>query len=264
MKRNQNLIHQSAGVLAMVGIFLLGTAHLSSAQDSETPAAEETPKVEEKPKPKWQRSMAAGITLTKGNSDTLLFTANAVGIRKWDKNELELGADGARGENNGTVNTETLSGYFQYNRLVSEKAYFMLRTEALHDTIADVELRLTVSPGVGYYLIKEEKRNLGIEVGPTFVYDKLGSGDNSYMALRVGERFETAISERARLWQTMEWLPQVNDMANFIVNFELGVEADLTEKLSLRVTLQDVYDNEPAPGRQENDIRLVSGIAYKF
>jgi len=264
MKPNQLTKTPVARLIPMVGALLITSAPLAISQDAAAPAEGEAPKVEEKPKPKWQRSMAAGVTLTKGNSDTLLFTANAVGIRKWDKNELELGADGARGENNGTINTETLTGYVQYNRLVSERAYFMLRTEALHDTIADVELRLTISPGAGYYLIKEEKRSLGFEVGPTFVYDKLGSGDNSYMALRVGERFETALSERARLWQTAEFLPQVNDMANFIVNFELGVEADITEKISLRVTLQDVYDNEPAPGRQENDIRLVSGIAYKF
>ncbi len=84
------------------------------------------------------------------------------------------------------------------------------------------------------------------------------------MALRLGEKYEMAISERARLWQSLDLLPQVDDLNNFIAKLELGVEADLTEKMSLRVTLQDVYDNEPAPGRQENDIRLVSGIAYKF
>lgn len=44
----------------------------------------------------------------------------------------------------------------------------------------------------------------------------------------------------------------------------MGVEADLTKKMSLRVTLQDIYDNEPAAGRKRNDIRLVSGVAYKF
>ena len=240
-------------------VLLLGGVMSVQAQD----AAPE-PKVEEKPKPKWERSVAAGLTLTKGNSDTVLFTANAVGLRKWDQNELEAGAALAHGKNSGTVNTESFSGHVQYNRLFYEKAYGLFRTDALHDSIADVELRLTISPGFGYYLIKEEKRNLSFEVGPSFVYDRLGSGENSYMALRLGEKYDMAISERARLWQSLDLLPQVDDLNNFIAKLELGVEADLTKKMSLRVTLQDVYDNEPAPGRQENDIRLVSGIAYKF
>jgi len=167
----------------------------SQAQDvAETPKAEKTSKM------KWKRSLAAGLTLAKGNSDTALVTANGLASSKWDKNELSLGVDVARGENSGTLNTETLSGHVQYNRLISERVYGMLRTEALHDSIADVELRLTISPGVGYYLIKQEKRNLSFELGPSFVYDKLGGSETSYMALRVGERFETEISERARLW----------------------------------------------------------------
>ena len=221
-------------------------------------------KVEKTPKRVWKRSVAAGLTLAKGNSDNVLVTMNGLATTKWDKNELSLGIDAARGENSGTLNTETLSGHVQYNRLISERAFGLMRTEALHDTIADVELRLTLSPGLGYYLIKQEKRNLSFELGPSFVYDKLGSSENSYMALRVGERFETAISERARLWQTLEWLPQVDDFNNYLLKAELGVEADLTKKLSLRVTMQDIYDNEPAAGRKSNDIRLVSGIAYKF
>ena len=169
--------------------------------------ADEAPKMEKKLKMSWHRSLAAGMTLAKGNSDNVLVTANALATSKWDKNELSLGADVARGESSGTLNSESLSGHIQYNRLISERAFGMLRTEALHDSIADVELRVTISPGVGYYLIKQEKRNLSFELGPSFVYDKLGGSENSYMALRVGERFETAIGERARLWQTLEWLP---------------------------------------------------------
>jgi hypothetical protein len=31
-----------------------------------------------------------------------------------------------------------------------------------------------------------------------------------------------------------------------------------------RVTLQDNFVNQPAPGRKDNDIKLISGLAYKF
>ncbi len=254
-------IKRSKLLPCLVAAMVLAAAEpLSSWAQQAAPAAE----VEAKPKPKWERSVAAGLSLTKGNSDTILFTANAVGLRKWDKNELGLGAAAAHGENSGVVNNESYSAHIQYNRLISDRAYGMVRTEGLHDSIADVELRLTISPGFGYYLIKQEKRSLSFEVGPSFIYDRLGSGENSYLALRLGEKYEMAIGERARLWQSLEALPQVDDLNNFIAKLELGVEADLTKKLSLRVTLQDVYDNEPAPGREENDVRLVSGIAYKF
>ena len=41
--------------------------------------------------PKWDASASLGFSLTSGNSDTLLATAKAVGQRKFDNANLELG-----------------------------------------------------------------------------------------------------------------------------------------------------------------------------
>ena len=59
-------------------------------------------------------------------------------------------------------------------------------------------------------------------------------------------------------------MPQIDEFTNYLLVAEIGVESDLTEKMSLRVSLQDNYDNQPAPGRKSNDLRLVTGIGYKF
>ena len=85
-----------------------------------------------------------------------------------------------------------------------------------------------------------------------------------YMALRLAERFEHKLNDRARVWQSAEFLPQVDDFSNYVIVAEVGVEADLTEKLSLRSFIQDNYDNDPARGRKKNDVRLVTALAYKF
>jgi putative salt-induced outer membrane protein YdiY len=127
-----------------------------------------------------------------------------------------------------------------------------------------VEYRVTVSPGVGYYFLKDARFTLSAEAGPGLIYEKVGSEEGGYWTARVAERFTWKINERARLWQSLEFLPQVDDLDNFILIGEIGFEADITKALALRVTLQDNYDNEPAPGRKENDIRLVTSLAYKF
>ena len=38
----------------------------------------------------------------------------------------------------------------------------------------------------------------------------------------------------------------------------------LTQQLSLQTFVQDSYANEPAPGFKDNDVKLVSALAYKF
>lgn len=212
----------------------------------------------------WETSAAVGFTLTSGNSDTLLLTGNMLGVRKWDRNELNLGADGAYGETEDVKNAESLHGFAQYNRLFTERFFGYLRLDALHDAIADVEYRVGFSPGVGYYFIKNDKTNLRGEVGPGFIYEKQGDDETGYFTLRLAERFEHKFNERVKLWQSLEVIPQVDDFDNYLVNAEIGVDASLTAQLSLVTYLQDTYDHDPAPDREKNDLKLVTAIKYKF
>ncbi len=124
--------------------------------------------------------------------------------------------------------------------------------------------RVRRHPGVGYYFIKDDKTRLSGEVGPGFIFERQGGVNDSYLTLRLAERFEHKFTAKTRLWQSLEFLPQVNDFKNYIINAEIGLETDLTDKMSLRTFLQDTYDNVPAPGRKKNDLQLVTASAYKF
>jgi putative salt-induced outer membrane protein YdiY len=226
--------------------------------------AGEAPAVTPPPPPKWNSSAAAGLTLTSGNSDTMLATANIGTEKKWDKNEVAFGVDGAYGEQDDEKNVETLHGFGQYNRLFTERFFGLFRADALHDAIADVEYRVTLSPGVGYYFIKNKTTFLRGEVGPGVVFEKAGGETDTYMTLRLAERFEHQLSKTARIWQSAEILPDVSDWENYIVNAEIGIDVAINTRWSLRAYLQDTYDNKPADGRKHNDLKLVVGTAYKF
>ena len=250
---NQNRIPSSA-VLALV------TAALSTGAVAQAQVAAAA----EAKKPAWESSAAAGLTMTSGNSDTVTFTANFLTQKKWDQHELRFGADATYGENEGDKNAESLHGFGQYNRLFTDRTYGYLRADALHDAVADVDYRVTLSPGIGYYFIKNARTSLSGEVGPGVVFEKQGGQEDSYFTVRFAERFEHKLNDRARIWQSLEWLPQVDDFENWILNFEIGIETQLTEKMALRVFAQDTYDNQPAAGRKENDLKLVAALAYKF
>ena len=218
----------------------------------------------------WVSSAAFGLTLTRGNSETLLTTIGIDSAKKWNQNEVSLGANGAYGkttdQDTGDESTtaQTLRGFGQYNRLFTDRFYAYGRLEALHDGVADVEYRVTLSPGVGYYFIKNKTADLSAEVGPGYIIERVAEEDNDYFVLRVAEKFNYKFSDSARLWQSIEILPQVDDFNNYIINGEIGIEAALNKKLSLRSFLQDTYDNQPAPDREKNDLKWVTAIAYKF
>ena len=232
------------------------------AQTNTLPATEK--------KPQWESTVALGFTLTRGNSETLLATLTAGTRKKWLDNELSFGADGTYGEStvNGqqTINANSAKGVAQYNRLFTERFFGYLRVDGMFDDVADIYYRTTMSPGIGYYFIKNTNADLCLELGPGYLFENVGGVKDDYATLRVGEKFHYALSDRARLTQTAEWLPKVQDFQNYIINFLIGVEADLTadKKFTLGVFLYDNYDNIPAPGRKCNDIKLVTAIGYKF
>ncbi len=214
----------------------------------------------------WETTAALGLTLTKGNSDTLLVTLGLDTKRKWDRNEAAFGVAGGYGEDNHVKNNEFLSGFGQYNRLFTERFYAGLRLDGNYDGIANLDYRLTLSPLAGYYLIKATNTTLVVEVGPSAVFEKYKdkSGD-TYLGLRFNERFEHKLSASTKLWESVSYVPQVDKwIEKYVVTGEVGVDTAITKKWSLRVMFQDIYDSQPAADRKNNDLRLVAGTAYKF
>jgi putative salt-induced outer membrane protein YdiY len=215
-------------------------------------------------KPVLESSIAGGLTLTKGNSDTLLTTAAFKTRTKTPADEFGFGLDGSYGESDSVKNNETLHGVSQYNHLLDNRFYGYLNAEGLHDGSADLQYRFTLGPGAGYYFLKSTNTTFAGEFGPSLVFQRLGKGDTTYTSLRLAERFEHKLENGARVWERAEILPQVNKFENFLVNAEIGAEAALTKALNLRVTVQDNFLNQPAPDRKNNDVKLISGLVYKF
>ena len=267
-------------------------AALSAGWLTSTPSIAQDAKAAEPEKKKgWESVASAGVTLTRGNSETFLGTVGINSQRKWARDEILLGASAAYGENTVTTrepsgekketrNTtdEFAKGFGQYNHLFTERLYGGLRVDALYDSIAGIEYRVTVSPLIGYFVVKNPKTFLAFEAGPALVFenldpakgsDKKHPGENHkdsevYVTLRFAERFEHKFSDRAKVWQSAEWLPRVENLGDYVFNFELGASAAITKSLDLRVVLQDTYRSEPPDGRKHNDLKLIAGIGYRF
>ncbi len=218
----------------------------------------------------WDTTAAAALTLTRGNSQTFLGTLSLDTKRVWKQNEVDLGVSGGYGESKvndvNTKNTEFLQGYGQYNRLFTQRFYGALRLDGQYDGIAGIDYRFRVSPMAGYYLIKNDKMTLAAEAGPSLIYEHLqGQASHGYWAARLAERFEYKLTATTKVWESFEYLPKVDDWANnYLANFEAGIDTSITAHWSLRVVFQDMYANEPAAGRKNNDMRLMAGTAYKF
>ncbi|MCP5519984.1 MAG: DUF481 domain-containing protein [Verrucomicrobiales bacterium] len=258
-----NLKRRPAGRARMTrDLAMLATAcvAVNAAEDAAAPEGAEAPK----PASSWKTSAAIGATLTRGNSDTLTVNGTIDTIKKWGKNEAGAGFSVTYGETDNKETANNMAAYGQYNRLVSERLFVYGRVDFSRDKLADVNYRIGLSPGAGYYFIKNDKFTLSGELGPGYIWEEVGGVSDDYFSLHVGEKFTWEINDRARLWQSLSYDPEVEDFENYLLRAEIGFETDIMKNLSLRVVGIDTYRNMPAAGRNKNDFQLITGIAYKF
>jgi putative salt-induced outer membrane protein YdiY len=238
-------------------------------------SAEDAAATNAPPKHPWETTAAAGVTLTRGNSDTLLITLSLDTKRKWGKNEALFGVAAGYGEDHGVKNADFITGYGQYNYLFTDRFYGGIRLDGNHDVIAGLDYRIRISPLAGYYLIKETNTTLAVEAGPSVVFEryaeqKVGTNtvpahESTYIGMRFGERFEHHLSPTTKIWETVSYVPRVDEWTEvYVITAEAGIDASISKHWSLRVVGQEIYDNTPAAGRKHNDLRLIAGTAYKF
>lgn len=229
----------------------------------------------------WEGSASLGMSLTSGNSETLMINGAVSAERATEKSKLLLGVQGNYGETEVTypdtanppneitkdeTTTKDAKAYGQYNRTVTDRLYWLVASSIEYDDIAAIDYRWTLGPGLGVYLIKTDKTSLGVEAGPSYIREKVGGVEDDVAALRLGERFDHNLSETAKIWQAAEYLANFEDFEAYLLNAEVGVEAALMGDLSLRVVLQDKYNSAPPEGSglKKNDVALIAALVYKF
>lgn len=274
----------------IVAALLMGSAPYLRADDAK-PADKPTAEVKPPPPKKWDSTATAGVSLSRGNSKSFLASGAFTSKRSWTSDEVILGANGGYGKSTvrtGTTETDNITdsylrGAVQWNHLFSPKLYSGLKVAGEHDDVAALAYRITVSPMVGYYFIKQTNAIFSVEAGPSYVHEKFFDTDifddtgtnvigqqshvNDYLALRIGQHGEYIFKTKAKVWETLEYLPAVtgDDIGSrFLFNAEVGASAPISKSFSVSLVMQDNYASKPANDRLKNDFRLIAGLTFNF
>lgn len=211
----------------------------------------------------WKSSVSLGITATDGNSETLSLNGGVLTEKKSDVDAWRFGADGQYGEVGDSKTNEQVKAFAGYRHTISGRCYGLMDVTLGYDAIADIDYRLIVSPGVGYYALKDDQVTLGLEIGPSYIKEKVAGEEDDYVAVRIADRYERKLSETAKCWQSAEYLPSVDDFQDdYLLNGEVGVEAQINGTASIRLVVKDAYDSTPAPGREMNDVTVLGALVY--
>lgn len=212
----------------------------------------------------WDSSVDFGLTMTRGNAETTLVTTNLNLGKTVGDDEYNAGVGYTFASDSADTITDELTGFFNWNHLVNDVSYYGFRLEGRRDDIARIDYRFQGTFLYGYYFINNDQSVFAIEAGPGFTAESLDGLEENYPHVYLGQRASHWITDNTKVFQSFAGYASLEDFSQYNFIFTLGIEALMNESLSLKVTFEDKYQSVPAVGAEKNDIRLVSGVSYRF
>ena len=212
----------------------------------------------------WKRAIEAGVSTASGNSDVLRYDGSASAAKETETNYTYLEVAGRYGESDNETDAANATGEAKYQHKLTERTYAALDGYAKHDQIADLAYRLRGSVSLGRRFLWTERAVLSAELGPGYVAEKKGDEKEGFAAGRVGQYLEILIADNLQIWQSAEFVQNLEDGAVYFVNAEVGLETVLLANLNLRFSVEDAYDSQPAEGKESNDVTTKTTLVWKF
>lgn len=212
----------------------------------------------------WDKSANLGLTITRGNSETLVLTGALNAKKSTDTDTYIANLTYTFGQNEGATSADEITALYDWNRIVSDKAYVGFRFQGRRDDIATIDYRLAFTAKAGYFFVKNDKMTFSVDAGPGFTTESLDGERFNFAHAYAGQNYTHQITENAFLFQSFSFYVPLDDLDRYRAEFLIGVQAKISERTSLNVTLENKYDAQPAAGAENNDLKLISGISYSF
>jgi len=216
-------------------------------------------------------SLMAGFALTSGNTENINLTGGGdVKLRRdMDKFRAALFANYARGIPAGSTESvptaENFQGLLRYGRLLTEQFEIFVQVSGRRDYFQNLDLRLNVDPGLGYYFINQEKQHLNFELGYDLQYDMREQG-----AVDPAAGVYASMSENISIETDLEYLQGFEDVSYiagdgtnatglpFRINWATVLSARIASKFQMAAGFTLRYDHTPVVPKNLDTITSLS------
>ncbi len=221
---------------------------------------------------RWETSISLGTTLTDGNSRTLHSTGRIASEKRHGTTLASILLEGAYGESEyedeegARIKERTVANARSALTLRQRFEHFFLYGGGTleHDDVAKVDYRAMLGLGLGTFLVHRDNLRISIEGGTGYLFEEVDGRSSDYPTLRLAERAELRISPTSKLWQMAEYIPQSDEIDNYLLNTEAGVEAAVNSRMNLGLVVKYRYDSTPPAGVEKGDFSLTAQVSLRL
>ena len=207
-----------------------------------------------------------GAYATKGNSQT--DSLHIDGELKFRKRSVRyiLGGQYNLQKDQGSDSVNNARIYGDSHRFISDKWYALVNASATRDEFQDLNVRGTLGPGMGYEFWQSDLRNLSLEGGLNYTYEDFETRKNDeYATLRWSLKLDYWVYKReVQYFLTNTGLQSVEDSKNLVLHAQTGFNIPITDRLKTKFELDIDYNNKPASGAEETDLKYIVSGGYSW
>lgn len=213
----------------------------------------------------WSISYELGVNGSEGNAVSFNLSTGFDLERKTDTRITKIWTKYANASNDGVLTRDfaLLRGRNEYLFVDSPWSLF---AESLleYDKFQAFDVRLTMASGLGYRFVDNDTTLVKSRMGLGTSREFGGPNDEWKPELVLGGDFKHQLSDRQKLYCTVDFYPNWTDFSDFRLITDAGWELVIDEAshTSLKIGVVDRYDSTPE-GRQANDLNYSILLLWK-
>ncbi len=217
----------------------------------------------------WTGTAEFGLSLARGNSDTLTFVAGGDAVRATRRDKTTIYAATIRSTNrvNNVRQTSASAIRFggRYDINFSEKMFGFGFADVEYNRFQLVEPRLVLGGGIGRNIIKNDRTVYDVFAGAASNQEFFTNGTRRRTAeVLFGHELTRRLNKASSLKHRWVVYPNVSDFGQYRSVFDLSLLTNLSSRLSWYVTIGDRYVSNPLAGAKSNDLLFTTGIRTTF
>lgn len=243
---------------ARIAAFALAAALMSTVAGAQQPAT--SPNT-------WAGTAGAGLSLTRGNSDTVSYnvtfdvmrTPTPRHVMKWTGHYL-------RGRQDGIDTVNLMSLAYRDQSTLSERTFLFGQVDYLRDTFKLIDYIVAPTAGLGVKVVNTDPTKFAVDAGVGVIWEKNPVGDvRRSGAITASETLTHRLTTTASIKHAATGLWKTDQFADSMYNVSAGLATRISNRVELSIDLLDTYKNRPpTAATKKNDVAVVTSLIAKF
>jgi putative salt-induced outer membrane protein YdiY len=247
---------------------VLFTVALPALAGAQAPAPAALPPVAatpDKPPPFREGSVDFSFLATTGNTDQRSLGLTGDVIFRPDGWEIRNRAGFLRAETDDELTAEAFFYNFRAARTLTPRLSVYGQYDYLRDQFAGIDHRNVITGGLDYLLVDRAPHRLSVFGGLGYLNEQRVAGDDlSTAVFDGGWAYRLRFSDSAEFTDDFRYDQSLSDGEDWRIGHTAAVTAKLTGLLSLKISHNIRFSNQPPPGFEETDTVTAIALVAKF